>query len=314
MFAYRVFGHRLVSGIALRCPPRAGFGGPEPLGTIRFQLRSRTAHDQPLESPDVTQTSPGGGPFAEIGRDADGYVARYVGVAAFHARLDPLVVTAAALPQTTMDTIEHLLLDQVIPRLLPLAGAGTVLHSSAASLAGAAVVFIAPSRSGKSTLVTHLARNGFELLSDDSVLLAGRGNAFHAFPSYPAVRLWRDSAGELLPDAPLETVSQYNSKRRAGAGAGMLHRDTAAELRAIVVLSNRAADAVSLEPLAAHLRFPALLEASMRMEVRDPAVNRAEFLRLAQLAESVPMLELAYPRRYDALPEAAAAIAAIARQ
>ncbi len=49
---------------------------------------------------------------------------------------------------------------------------GAILHASSVELDGKAVVFLAPSGGGKSTIALNLAQTNFFLLADDTLILA----------------------------------------------------------------------------------------------------------------------------------------------
>ena len=62
-----------------------------------------------------------------------------------------------------------------------------------------AALIIAPSRTGKSTLTTHLARHQFKLMTDDMAAIHPCDDGtFTIYPSWPKVRLWPDMADSLI--------------------------------------------------------------------------------------------------------------------
>lgn len=68
------------------------------------------------------------------------------------------------------------------------------LHASCVEIDGRAVAFAGPSGAGKSTLAAAFRRQGFPLLADDVTVidLAAPGGPM-VLPSFPRVRLWRDT-------------------------------------------------------------------------------------------------------------------------
>lgn len=76
------------------------------------------------------------------------------------------------------------------------------IHANAITYKGNAYLIIAPSRTGKSTLTTHLLKDGFKLMTDDMAAIYPLPNQeFMIYPSWPKVRLWPDSA---------ENLAKYN--------------------------------------------------------------------------------------------------------
>jgi hypothetical protein len=72
------------------------------------------------------------------------------------------------------------------------------LHASAIATPHGAVVFMAHSGQGKSTLAAHFRQRGFKILADDVAVVsfdaAGRPQVA---PGYPQFKLWPDSVAEL---------------------------------------------------------------------------------------------------------------------
>lgn len=67
-----------------------------------------------------------------------------------------------------------------------------VLHACAVLINHKAVLFLADSQQGKSTIASTLANKGFPLLSDDLVPVKfnRQENQFYAYPAYPVIKLW----------------------------------------------------------------------------------------------------------------------------
>lgn len=68
------------------------------------------------------------------------------------------------------------------------------LHASCVEIDGKAVAFTGPSGAGKSTLAAAFRRLGFPLLADDvTVIDFAAPGELTVLPSFPRVRLWRDT-------------------------------------------------------------------------------------------------------------------------
>lgn len=100
------------------------------------------------------------------------------------------------LPETDIpeETIRHLILDQVVPRVLGQQGR-LVLHASAVSLPGRkSVAFLGNSGWGKSTMASSYHENGAYLITDDCLLIDTRESVVQVIPNYYGLRLYADSA------------------------------------------------------------------------------------------------------------------------
>jgi hypothetical protein len=202
--------------------------------------------------------------------------------------------------------LRHLLLDQVIPLALSLQFQ-PVLHASAVVTPWGAVAFLGQSGRGKSTTAIHLARQGWPLLSDDGLVLESRSDGFLAFPSYPAVRLWPDTAGPLLGDLLPEALAPASdsTKRRLRLPASVPVASQPTGLKALFLLEREAARADTVGPTLAPVSGPeatvALLQNSFRLELagRNRAVD--DFGWQSSLAASIPMRRLIVPNELSGL-------------
>ncbi len=93
-----------------------------------------------------------------------------------------------------------------------------VLHASAAAKDSRAVLIMGPSGSGKSTTVSALLQRGYQLISDDLTVVTLRPDGTpEAMPSFPAVRLHRDSLqalhGGISPRGEFESVDGKQRRR-----------------------------------------------------------------------------------------------------
>lgn len=236
-----------------------------------------------------------------------GYLFRFHGLADFWLLTDGSSIECNIPFDVPAHTIEHLLLDQVLPRILSHHGR-TVLHASAVKHGENAVVFLGDAGWGKSTLTASFCRMGLPLITDDCLLLDEEDEQVMGIGSYPGLRLWPDSLRSLdRHEDAHDPVSHYSSKRRLGLGEGDIQfYDQPLPVGHIYVLSDpEHADPngpVSIQPMTAREGVVSLLEYSFRLDITDRERNAREFETLSHLAERLPMFRLTYPRRYDMLP------------
>lgn len=223
---------------------------------------------------------------------------------------------AADLPE---DTLRHLLLDHVLPRVLALRGRH-VLHASAVLGPRGVIGFVGATGWGKSTLAVALARAGLPLLGDDALIVdrGPRPDETVVWSTYPGVRLWPEDVDEVVgPEAHTLTrpVAHYTSKVRVGraATAGLAFRDEPAPLARLYVLDDPELDdgeTVAIEPLSPQQAFVALARHTFRMETDDPATQRVGFERLAASPALAACARLTHPRDRARTPDVVRAILA----
>lgn len=197
------------------------------------------------------------------------------------------------------DTLEHLLLDQILPRALSDLGE-LVIHASCSVMDGRGVLFLGDSGWGKSTLASLLRQRSHPTLSDDCVVLRIHQGKVQAIPSYPSLRLFDDSAAQAgIPATQLSRVAAYTGKRRVA-----LQSDPApasASIDAIYLLNDPAQPcaAVRLDRLHAKQACMALIGQGFRLDLAARQRHSTFLAQAAAIAGHVPAFALAYPRTYD---------------
>ena len=207
----------------------------------------------------------------------------------------------------TLEDASTYLLGPVIGFLLRRRGV-TGLHASGVAIDGRAVAMVGPPGVGKSTTAAAFAGRGFSVLGDDFVPLVLEGDRVMAWPSYPIIRLWGESArllygsAEALPTLAPSWPKRYVSLRDHGHD----FVTEPMELGAIYLFGPRADDPgapwAKAEPPAAGFR--ALLANTNATFLMDAAMRGEEFRFLAELVRRVPIRRLhphASPERLEDL-------------
>lgn len=200
-------------------------------------------------------------------------------------------------------TREHLLLDQILPRWFALAG-HIVLHAALVDVGGAGVLLLGDSGAGKSTLAALLHASGHPVLSDDAVMLDSKGGVLLARGTYPSIRLYPDAHhGAMGGHADiLGPVASYTDKLRIALPASCSGRQL--PIRAVYQLGPDlpAGHDPRVEALSPRVACISLLRQAFAVDLRDP-LQMWPILRFhGQLAASVPVFQLAYPRQFDDAP------------
>jgi hypothetical protein len=204
----------------------------------------------------------------------------------------------------TEETIRHLLLDQVIPRVLAHHDQ-IVLHASAIAINGAAIAFVGESGAGKSTLATSFHENGHALLTDDSLLVKWEGHDIVAIPGYSGARLWEDSISAVVGAGHnLQDVAHYSSKKRLNLQGDRKTDDSSISLEAVFVLENSiqcgSSNEITVEEMAGSSRVMKLLNHTIVLDAKDRDRTRAQFCAVGHIADAgISVYKLHYPRQYE---------------
>jgi hypothetical protein len=249
-----------------------------------------------------------GEPCAWFFREQTGYRIRFRDMADFLVSADADEIHCFPLPEVPLETIRHLLLDQVLPLVLSRRGRIT-LHASAIATPAGVFAFVGKSGQGKSTLVAHFAQNNYSILCDDGMVLRERAGETLVVPSYPGIRLWQDSLSALFDaDTPTTAVAHYSEKRRLP-----LDRTASSDpvaLGRIYILSSREewsakdeAGPIAIERLSARETMIELARYSYVLDPTDHQDLQRIFHQLVPLAEGIPCYRLFIPYDFSRLAE-----------
>ena len=133
-------------------------------------------------------------------------------VALFEIRYETKSITAYAHPKTTVATIRHLLLDQVLPRVFAHFKNWTLFHASSVIFKDRIICFIGDSGYGKSTLAAACTENGFAMPSDDCTRLFEKNGQIFAMPNYYGLRLFTDSIAQTAIQSGAEQPTQTGNR------------------------------------------------------------------------------------------------------
>jgi hypothetical protein len=243
------------------------------------------------------------------------------GLACFRIDFASRIIEVISEPASTLETLSHLLLDQVIPRVLCHTGR-VVVHASAVLLEdGRAVAFTGTSGRGKSTLASAFSREGFPVIADDCLLLQsgdGTDGVVQAFASYPSLRLWPDSSEALWdtgdPASPrISDMAHYSNKKQVFlAGERQQELASPSPLAALYLL-NKPPDAgpepgIRIKPAGGTAAIMAMIEALFALDVVRKDLVQRNFEQAAQVAGQTEVYDLSYPRYFNELPDVVATV------
>jgi hypothetical protein len=254
--------------------------------------------------------SPDGKVWLAFARLETGYLLRFPAFADFVVSIDGRAVCCYPRADTPLETVRHLLLNQVIPVVLSHLGK-VVVHASACATPQGAIALMGSMGAGKSTLAASFGLRGCCVLTDDCLLIEEQDGVMMGVPSYPGLRLWPDTISALYTQEPmLQPLAHYTPKKRLLVEPPPHH--THIGLRGIYVLAPQkdveGADDVTITPLALREALIEIIKHTFQLDVTDRQKLGQAFRQHERVAKSVPFFRLTFPHKYSALPAVHAAL------
>ena len=247
-----------------------------------------------------------GGLCLALSGNGESFLLRFPGLADFLIAKDGRQIEAWPAPSASIETIRHLLLDQVLPRVLAQQGR-LVSHAGAVRVGDKALAFIGDSGSGKSTLTASFHAAGYSLLCDDGLVVTHGAGVTLALATYSSLRLWPESIASLFTRTPIVApMAHYSSKRRIILKDTKTNGTVRLPLASVYVLTSERLDdgaEVSLRRLSPGAACMAIIGNSFQLDVTDRRRGVDVFADASRIAEHVPVFSLAYPRDFTRLPE-----------
>jgi hypothetical protein len=228
----------------------------------------------------------------------DGFLLRFPALAQFLIARDGSVVEYQRLDDTPADTFRHLLLDQVIPRILGQQGQ-LVLHTSSVSLQKkGALLFMGESGAGKSTLAARFAEEGADLLTDDCLLVQFNDRP-EAVASYGGLRLYPDSL-KAAGGRKGVRVSHFSDKRRLSMSLSGTTEPV--PITAMYLLEKSGGKEIEISKTRRAADLIALVNQAFLLDVTDKLIIETQFRNLSRLVEhNIPIFRLKFPHDHNRL-------------
>ena len=172
------------------------------------------------------------------------------------------------------------------------------LHATAIETDRGVVAFMGDGGFGKSTLGALMVQGGARLVTDDMFVVARDEEKFSVFPGPPRLKLYRHVADGIFGDrysgVPMNPVTQKVIIPLSREQCSSQPRP----LRAIYVISEPGSLVAStrIDRLSASEAFPILLGATLNDWMTDDARLERLFRFAGDLARTIPIKRLAFPR------------------
>lgn len=249
---------------------------------------------------------PNGQISISAGKDGHMYWLRFPRIVDFQLSPGSDSITAYRHDGIPDQTIRHLLLDQVIPRLLSHQGK-QILHASCIQTENSALAFCGESGWGKSTLAAYFHSEGHPLLTDDCLLLETNDSGdVLGIPNYHGMRLFQDSLSLLPEEQESKPVAHYGNKRRISIENDSNNLPT--KIKAIFILpdpkQHPITESVSICPISGVAAAIALIKNSFPLDITNKDTIGDELRRIATIAgaKNMSVYQLHYPQKMDILP------------
>lgn len=213
-------------------------------------------------------------------------------------------VACARLGDADQRTFEANLLNFVLSAALTLRGEEP-LHATVLERDGRAFALLGPSGAGKSTLAAFLISRGARLVTDDMLRLTFPGGRAVAHHGPHRLKLFDEQARLLLPEAVAAGhFNRLSGKLMVEPREDATDRTLPRPLATMFWLGDLpASDEVRSTRLGGTALARVLLSSAMNIRYHAPDRLARQMRFAAQVAETVPVHALAYPRRHELLAD-----------
>ena len=202
------------------------------------------------------------------------------------------LVTVTGAEQISSTEFSSFLLGPVFGILLRMRGE-TCLHASAVTFADKSLVFAGTEGSGKSTAAAVFARNGHAVLTDDIAVLDQADGVFLVRSGCPILNLLSDSSDWLLKSQQGETPEAETEKQRIVLdGKRFRFQAEGLPVGAVFILDTSNELFPPIQRLSQQEALIGLAAQTYANRMLDTQMRAAEFLTLAALVKSIPVLRV----------------------
>ena len=237
------------------------------------------------------------------------YLLRFPDVADFLISLSDKSIIYLTTPDIPDETIRHLLLDQVVPRVLGQQGM-LIAHASAVRLTdGHSIAFLGNSGCGKSTIASSYHEADAELITDDCLMIDTINGVNLGIPSYYGLRLFEDSVNAIFNEQPERSPVAHNSDKKRIR----LHNNNSklpsagVPLNAVFLLGDLEikpqSSEIVIESVKGTYELISLVEKMFVLDITEKQLIARQFKNISKIiSANLPIYRLQYPHEHTQLP------------
>jgi hypothetical protein len=186
------------------------------------------------------------------------------------------------------------------------------LHATSVVVDGGALVFLGGSGIGKSSLAASFLHAGYELLTDDLLLLQERPSGLIAYPGPARIKLFPPMAREFLGSVVTGIPMHAGTRKLVIRLPADKICSTPVPLRAIYALGppheGSGGGEVQIARLSSREAFLTLINNTFNYVIMDAGRLQRQFLETSFLVKATAVRTLSYPRELSCLPSVRDAI------
>ena len=305
LYAYGVYGVALLSDIPLPLPGCAH----DTLTEIELRAASASYFNEALWGVALEQVE---GSWYEFGQLADrSTYARWAKVGEFLVSGDGRRILCRQFDVATAESFCVYLLGQALSFALVKCGFEP-LHATVLVIDGEAVAFLGESGFGKSTLAACFLGAGYQVLTDDLLILHENRDRVLAYPGPPRIKLFPKIARRFLGEAASGVRMNPDTEKLILPLDDSRRCDTPVPIKAVYTLAGPdevfRTKEIRFEPLSPRQAFLELVKNTFNRRVIDPRRLERQLHLNARLVTRVPVRKLSFPRMWRRLPSVREAI------
>jgi hypothetical protein len=169
------------------------------------------------------------------------------------------------------------------------------LHGSAVMKGDKAFLICGNSGAGKSTLTREFLCDGYHLLSDDISVIQEEEGTIYVQPSFPFIKLWKDSMDHL----EMDELSGAKLREQMDKYGFNLHEEFYSErlpVNNIFILAPHNKPEYKREQLKGIEKFNALKNHTYRFQFMSDSVKHAHFELVNKIASQIPIHKITRPQ------------------
>lgn len=228
--------------------------------------------------------------------DGSDYI-RWKGLFDFIISTDGRKIIGRSLSDNPREAFQAYLLGQVLSFALVRQGVEP-LHSTVVVKNGQAVAFLGNCGYGKSTLAGGLLQAGFQILTDDMLIIKEKDGEFLAYPGPPRIKLFPEIAKELLGGEVVGTPMNPGTPKLVLPLPTKNVVQTPMALKTFYVLQPPDAYTrkVTINQLSRSQAFLEFIQNTFNTILRSSERLTQQFRFASELAANLPVKSLSYPR------------------